>query len=145
MKTLVFLLEEVSAKAMLEQLLPKILSGDIQTRLISFDGKGGLKKRLHNFIQGWQLPKSHFIILCDKDDAECKVVKEDILSRCPKNKKNKILVRIACHELESWYLGDLKAVEQCFGIKKLSEKQNKEKYRNPDNIVEPDKELKRLH
>ena len=42
MKELVFLLEEASAKAMLESLLPRILHPDIHTRLIPFEGKQDL-------------------------------------------------------------------------------------------------------
>ena len=38
MKELVFLLEEESAKAMLESLLPRILHPDIRARFIPFEG-----------------------------------------------------------------------------------------------------------
>ena len=45
-KELVFLLEEVSAKVMLESLLPRILNPCIRPRLIAFDGKQDLEKQM---------------------------------------------------------------------------------------------------
>jgi hypothetical protein len=43
MKELVFLLEEPSAKAMLESLLPRLLDEQIKFRLIPFKGKQDLQ------------------------------------------------------------------------------------------------------
>ncbi len=54
------------------------------------------------------------------------------------------LVRIACRELESWYLGDLKAVGEAFGMNSLAGKQNKQKYRMPDALENPVQELERI-
>lgn len=45
-----------------------------------------------------------------------------------------MLVRIACRELENWYLGDMKAIEKVFTKFKASKYLNKAKYRNPDNV-----------
>jgi hypothetical protein len=52
-------------------------------------------------------------------------------------------VRIACHELESWYWGDIIAVETAFnkhGLQRLIRQRN---YRVPDSIMNPKRELKR--
>ena len=56
------------------------------------------------------------------------------------------MIRIPCHELESWFLGDLQAVEKGLAIKsgKLSKLQQKQKYRNPDNLASPKQELKKI-
>jgi hypothetical protein len=54
------------------------------------------------------------------------------------------LVRIACHELENWYLGDLVAVEKALAIPSLSARQNKARYRSPDEVVNAADELERL-
>jgi monomeric isocitrate dehydrogenase len=53
-------------------------------------------------------------------------------------------VRIACHELESFFLGDLAAVEQGLGISGLSRQQNNRKYKVPDNLANAPEELKKL-
>ena len=55
MKELIFLVEERSAKAMLESLLPRILKTDIQFRCIPFEGKQDLEKQLTRRIRAYQL------------------------------------------------------------------------------------------
>lgn len=52
--------------------------------------------------------------------------------------------RIACREIESWYLADLLAVERELGIKGLSQHQNKRKYRAPDYLHKSSEELRLL-
>jgi hypothetical protein len=55
-----------------------------------------------------------------------------------------VLIRIACRELESWYFGDLAAVEAGLEIDGLSALQTKARYRSPDDIVHPSTELKKI-
>ena len=54
------------------------------------------------------------------------------------------MVRIACHELESWYLGDLQAVEKGLNLSGLSEQQQNRKFRNPDRLSNAKQELRKL-
>ncbi len=54
------------------------------------------------------------------------------------------MIRIACRELESWYLGDLAAVEQALHAKGIANLQNKRQYRHPDTLDNPKQELRRL-
>ena len=58
--------------------------------------------------------------------------------------ENGVLVRVACRELESFYLGDLAAVEKGLGLKGLKKKQQGKKFRNPDALGNPANELFRL-
>lgn len=53
-------------------------------------------------------------------------------------------LRIAIHELESWYPGDLAAVEAGLGVSNLTRKQGSRKFREPDRIANPTQELRRL-
>lgn len=53
-------------------------------------------------------------------------------------------MRIACTELETFYLADLVAVEEALGLTGLVDKQLKEKFRMPDRLGSPSKELFRL-
>jgi hypothetical protein len=46
--------------------------------------------------------------------------------------------------LESWYLADLDAVEKAYEKTRLSSRQNDKKFRNPDLLESPSKELKSL-
>lgn len=51
-------------------------------------------------------------MLRDKDSGDCVETKNRLAGICRDAGKPNALIRIACHELESWYLGDLSAVEQ---------------------------------
>jgi len=141
MMTLVFFLEELSAQVMLEAFLPKILSVDFTTQFIVFDGKSDLEKRMAKKLQGWIKPDCFFIILRDQDSADCKNVKSTLLDKCVAGNKPEALIRIACREIESWYIGDLSAVEKGLGISGLKKFQLREKYREPDRLGTPSNEL----
>jgi hypothetical protein len=141
--TLVFLLEEQSAKEMLQGVLPQFLHPEIHIKFIVFEGKSDLEKRLKLKIQGWQTPDSYFIILRDQDSGDCKIIKQNLVAKCKEIGRTDALVRIACHELESWYLGDLKAIEQGLKIK-LQQSQTSTKFRNPDQLANAAEELKKI-
>ena len=149
MKNLVFLLEGHSEKVMLKELLPKFLPKKISLFYGVFKGKKDLEKNLFKKIKGWQKPNSAFVILIDQDQENCKLVKKRVVKICKKCEKSvkhlKYIVRIACHELESWYLGDLNAVGKAFSKPNLSSQyKNKQKYRNPDKINNPSEELSKI-
>ncbi len=55
-----------------------------------------------------------------------------------------VLVRLACQELEAWFLGDLKAVAKSFDKPSLAQEQDKKKFRQPDRLGSPSEELKKL-
>jgi hypothetical protein len=67
MRELVFLLEEPSAQAMLESVLPRVLKDGIGFRLIPFQGKQDLEKQLIRKIRAYQNPEARFIVMRDQD------------------------------------------------------------------------------
>ncbi len=146
MKELVFLLEEASAKAMLNALLPRMLDGRVGYRLIAFEGKQDLEKQLTRKIKAYQNPHARFIVLRDQDShPDCTQVKRQLLALCEASGKvAHCLVRIACRELETFYLADLLAVEQALGIKGLARQQASRKFKAPDGLGSPSRELKTL-
>lgn len=146
MRELVFLLEESSARAMLESLLPRILHPEIQPRLIPFEGKQDLERQMLRRMRGYLNPQARFIVLRDQDSApDCRVVKAKLLASCDQaGKASHSVVRIACRELESFYLADLHAVEQALAIPDLRRHQARAKYRLPDTLENPSKELAAL-
>lgn len=143
MKELVFLLEEESAKAMLESLLPRILHPDIRARFIPFEGKQDLERQMLRRLRHYVNPLARFIVLRDQDSTpDCVALKARLTERCEQaGKANKTLVRIACTELETCYLADLVAVEQALELSKLARKQGSAKFRDPDRLGNPSKEL----
>jgi hypothetical protein len=143
MKELVFLLEEESAKAMLESLLPRILDAGIKPRLLAFEGKQDLEKQMVRKMRSYINPHARFIVMRDQDAMpDCRVIKDALLARCTEaGRQGVALVRIACRELESFYLADLAAVEAGLGMNGLARQQSTAKFRNPDALQSPSKEL----
>lgn len=145
MKQVVFLLEEPSAKAMLEVVADKIFGSDIAIKFIVFEGKQDLEKRIELKLRGWKIPDTYFIVMRDQDSGDCLKIKQNLQEKVDASGKgDSTLIRIACRELESFYLGDLSAVEKAFGIIGLAKKQKKSKYKNPDNLTNASEELKKL-
>jgi len=139
---LVFLLEEKSMAELLEILLPKMLPPEVGFITIPHRGKSDLQKSIPNKLKGWNDPSAKFVIVHDQDSWDCLKLKEHLKGLCQTFKVN-VLIRIACHEMESWYFGDLAAVSEAYGknVQKLSAKN---KYRNPDAIGNPKDELRKL-
>lgn len=145
MSTLVCLLEEKSAEEMLKALLPKILPAGMAFTCITFEGKQDLEKRLHLKVRHWQKPDSYFLVMRDQDSGDCITIKRKLLEILAETgKEERALVRIACHELESFYLGDLAAVEKGLGSRGLSGYQHKRKFTDPDMLANAAEELKKL-
>jgi hypothetical protein len=123
------------------------MNPNILPRYIVFEGKNDMETKLENKLRHYLNPEACFIILRDQDRSDCKKVKNGLREICEKAGKSsqEITIRIACHELESFYLADLKAVEQALEIPKLSGRQDSEKYRDPDNKIEnPAKALDKI-
>jgi Domain of unknown function (DUF4276) len=144
---LIFLLEEPSMKTVLETILPKLIPEHISYICIAHQGKQDLTKSIPIKIKAFSFsPGTKFFILHDQDSNDCKKLKADLLQLCQQAGKPETTIRIICHELESWFLGDLAAIEQAYGLKpqSLSEKQNQNKFRNPDRLNSAKEELKKL-
>lgn len=146
MKELVFLLEEESARAMLTTLLPRLLPDDWASRLIAFEGKQDLHKQLIRKIRGYQNPEARFIVLRDQDShPDCKALKNELLALCDETgRRAQCLVRLACRELEAFYLGDLAAVERALKLDGLARQQGQRRLREPDRLESPSQELRKL-
>ena len=143
MKELVFFLEEESAKEFLKGILPRFLPSDVSPIYVTFEGKNDLQKNLERKLRAWIKPALGFIVLQDKDHNDCIDLKAKLQALCQKSGKSNTLVRIACHHLESWYLGCLETVLPLYGINPLKY-QSKRKYRNPDALSYACEELKKL-
>jgi len=144
MRQLVIFLEERSAEAMLQGLLPRILPEGVSHRCVPFEGKQDLDKQIERRLRGWIQPATVFLILRDQDASDCKVLKKALRQKIESAGHPETIIRIACRELESWYFGDLEAVEEALGIPKLQKHAGKKQYRIPDAIVSPSKELEKI-
>ena len=144
MSHLVFLLEERSAKAMLEAFVPRIVPTGTELRYFPFEGKQDLEKNLERKLKGYLMPGARFVVLRDEDSANCQETKRRVAALCSSAGRSDAVVRIACRELESWYLSDLHAVSRAYDKPNLVRQASKARYRNPDGMEAPSRELRRL-
>lgn len=141
-RNLVFLLEEPSARTMLEQILPELIGTDVSVYYLVFEGKQDLERNLKRKLSLWQKPGSAFMVLRDQDSADCVTVKKHLMDICRQAGCPEAVVRIACHELESFYLGDLDAVSQAYQMTMPS--QESKKFRAPDCLANAAEELSKI-
>jgi hypothetical protein len=142
-KRIVFLLEEQSMAETLKILLPKILPQGIDSLCLAQNGKADLQKMIPIKMRRWQLPDTEFVIMQDQDANDCVKLKQQLRELAKQGGIYDCLIRIVCDELESWFLGDIAALEKGFGLD-LSVYKDKAKYRNPDNLQNAKQELKAL-
>ena len=131
MSEIVFFLEEPSAGEMLKGLLPKVLSAGDVPRFITFEGKQDLEGQLERRIRGYRVPGAKFVVLRDKDAGDCRAIKAGLVARCSRASKADALVRIACHEIESWYLADFGCRRNRFGGSRTCGETKQEDVRKP--------------
>ncbi len=136
-----FFIEEPSMEVFLKIILPKIFPETFQLNenyfIRTHQGKSDLKKSLRTKIKAYYSMGQPvgIIVLHDQDSNDCKLLKDNLKSICPDSTDVvKCLIRIVCRELESWYLGDLKAIEKSYNHFNSSKYLNKSKFRNPDNL-----------
>ena len=144
MSQLVFLLEERSAQAMLEVFVPRIVPQNITLRFLSFEGKQDLEGNILRKIRGYRVPGARFVVLRDQDSGDCRQAKQRLSSLCIAAGREDAVVRIACRELESWYLSDLGAVAAAFDRPHLVREADKARFRDPDMLEGPSKVLARI-
>lgn len=138
------MVEEPSATNLLHALLPKIVPEGVEYQVLTHRGKSELKKSIPRKLKEWRVPDSRFIVLHDQDATDCTALKAELTRMCAKAGRADTLVRIVCQELESWYFGDMDAIEAVYGPASLNLIRGKAAYRIPDEIVKPSKELERL-
>lgn len=143
MKFVLFLLEEASAKACLESLLPRFFPETMEIQYIVFDGKNDLEKNLVGKIRGWRRKSTLFVVIRDQDNEDCLEIKRRLQEKCCQAGCQDALIRICCRELEAWFIGDWEAVAEAFGEPKLKRFDAKAIYHRPDSKGSPPNELKK--
>jgi len=145
---LIFLLEEKSMQAVLDVILPQLIPEPKTFLCIAHEGKQDLAQSIPRKLKAFQNinPQTKFIIVHDQDSHDCVKLKTELTKLCQQAGQENVLIRIICRELESWFLGDLVAVEKAYKLKpnSLSKEQNKNKFRHPDRLNSAKQELKSL-
>jgi hypothetical protein len=133
------LTEEKSMEDFLRGLLPRILpngySLDVNCFIRPHQGKSDLARAIPNKFRAYlhfPLPVK-VLIIHDQDANDCLKLKQGLKDAIG-NTNVPFIIRIACKELENWYIGDLQAIESIYPRSRATQHQEKAKYRNPDNV-----------
>jgi hypothetical protein len=133
------LVEEPSMSHVLSNVLPKVLPEGYELNrncfIRIFDGKQDLQKHIPQKVRAYKnfSQPVKLIIIQDKDSNDCIQLKQQIRQLIVDNNPTiPHLIRIACTELESWYIGDMAAIEKIYPKFKAARHVNKAKFRNPD-------------
>lgn len=143
MSRIVFLVEEYSMKVLLDGLLPRLLP-HLSFLCVPHEGKQDLEKSIPRKLQSWREPGVRFVVVRDNDIGDCMQLKGRLVAICREAGRNDTLVRIACQELEAWYLGDPAALAEAFENPALARIGKKARYRDPDAVVKPSDALEGL-
>ncbi|MDR1677866.1 MAG: DUF4276 family protein [Deltaproteobacteria bacterium] len=145
-RELVFLVEGRAEEALINALAPRLLPPGHDVKVLTFRGKQDLEKSLPRTLKVWRNPQASFLILRDQDSGDCLKIKAHLLNLVEGNPADcrPYKIRVACRALESWYLAQLAVVEAVFNQNALARQQNCAKFRNPDQLANPDMELGKL-
>lgn len=128
------LVEDISGKAALDILVPKIIGDSHTFKVISYKGIGHIPKNLkpnsaktdtllnnlpkliNGYARSWNNYPAALFFVCDLDDKCLKEFKKslnDVLLQC-QNKPQIVRFCIAIEEGEAWFLGDINAIKQAY-------------------------------
>ena len=147
------LVEEPSMVEVLKALLPQIMPDkwilNDNYFIRPHEGKSDLKRSIPRKIKAfskWKDCNIGFIILQDQDSNNCKQLKQELQALCQQCAGPNIqyLIRIVCHELEAWYLGDPDAIERVFPRFHAAQYKTKKICKDPDGCTNPKRELKKI-
>jgi Domain of unknown function (DUF4276) len=137
------LVEEPSAKAALDRLLPKAMMDRHTFTVHAFTGKSNLLDNLLPRLRAYALrfqndPETagwRIVVLIDEDRQNCVELKQAILDAGrTAGIHQRILARVAVEELEAWYLGDLTAIRAAYP--RVPATLNRRKgFRDPDSVA----------
>lgn len=121
------LLEEPSAEAALDNLLPALLPEGTTWRFHVFSGKADLLRHLASRLKGyatWLPDDWRILVLVDRDGTDCQRLLERLeqsaaaagLATKVSNRGGRftVLNRLAIEELEAWFFGDVEALSQAY-------------------------------
>ena len=147
MTRIVFLVEEPSMVELLRGVLPKVFPDWLENQhwlALPHQGKSDLEASVPRKLRAWNMPEDRFIIMRDNDGGDCRVHKARLIRLAAAKPADRVLVRIVCQELESWFLGDLAAVAEAYPSAARNLIATHRKYPDPDRMTNAAEELRRL-
>lgn len=126
----------------LDGLLPRLFPS-LPFKCVPHEGKSDLERSIPRKLRGWE-PGVRFAVVRDNDGKECHALKDALRALCEAARQPNTLIRIACQELEAWYLGEPEALADAFGDQSLRNLGQKKGFRDPDAVPRPHEVLERF-
>jgi hypothetical protein len=120
------LVEEPSAEAFFQTLLPRLLPQDCSFAVHAFQGKDDLLIKLEPRLRAyasWLPADWRLFVMVDRDDDDCRALKRrleriarhaGVRTRSSGAASWQLVNRIVVEELEAWYFGDWEAVHAAY-------------------------------
>lgn len=138
--------EEPSAEAALNNLLPRLIGETTTFQIYVHQGKRDLLTCLPDRLRAYRawLPDDwRIVVLCDSDNADCRALKRQmdqiaqhagLTTRATAGPESsfQVLNRLAIEELEAWFFGDSEAMQLAYP--RLTIQMHRQPFRNPDAI-----------
>lgn len=130
--------EELSAKAALDILVPRIVGGEHTYTVHNFRGKQELlqevPKRLRAYAR-WIPADWRIAVLVDEDRQDCHELKAKLMKAAHDAElAERVLSRIVIEELEAWFFGDFEALRAVYP-KLPATIPSRARFRDPDAIA----------
>ena len=130
----------VFLKGFLPRLLPEGYVSNDNVAIRPHEGKQDLQRLLRRRVP--QFPYAYrepvrLLVVHDQDANDCLELKRELVDLIDGRHGGELAycVRIACRELENWYLGSLAAVEEAYPRSKATRLLGKRRYRNVDVLA----------
>jgi len=134
---IIFFVEEESMGKFLEGILPRLGFNSDNFEIKEHRGKPDLMSNLDKLIPTLSKQAQQIIVLVDRDNENCIGLKKNIKKKMEDHCSCEYKIRIVCHELEAWFLGDMDAIKKCSERFKPDSYRNKAQYRDIDSIRMP--------
>lgn len=130
-------------QVLLNELLPRLFPA-LQFQCVPHDGKTDLQKSVPRKLRAWREPGVRFAVVRDNDGKDCRALKDALRHLCHAGRRDDTLIRIACQELEAWYLGEPDALADAFGDEALRRIGQRARFRDPDAVLRPSNVVEQL-
>ena len=130
-------------RVLLDGLLPRLFPG-LPFQCVPHEGKADLERSVPRKLRGWREPGVRFAVVRDNDGGDCRALKDDLRELCRAGRREDALIRIACQELEAWYLGEPDALADAFGREALRGIGQRARFREPDAVPRPSEVVEQL-
>ena len=128
---------------LLDGLLPRLFPG-LPFLCVPHEGKTDLERSIPRKLRAWHEPGVRFAVVRDNDGGDCRARKEALRGLCEAARRPHTLIRLACQELEAWYLGEPDALAEAFERDALRNLGRRARFRDSDAVVRPSDALEQL-